>query len=96
MKRIGVSSIFGYNTGQPAVSLVVEDVETQMSPAKAREVAAMLLQAAEGAIGDAFLFSFITEVVGADVNAAAGVLHQFREWRLTHMVDVEVDPHANV
>lgn len=86
---IHISSMFGYNTGQPAVSLVVHGVETQMSPARAREVAFMLLQAAEAAVGDAYLFSFANERVGVDVQSAANLIEEFRQWRLDHKVDEE-------
>jgi hypothetical protein len=86
-KQVQVNSMFGYNTGQPAVSLKIDDIETQMSPAKAREIALLLLGAAEAAIGDAFIFSFVTELIGADVSAAGGLLQEFRRWRNEHQVD---------
>lgn len=92
-QNIYISSLYGYNTGQPAVSLKIDGVEvSQMSPAKAREVAMMLLISAEAAVGDAFIFSFLTERIQADTRQAAGLLREFRDWRIEHKVDEEAQP----
>lgn len=78
-----VVSGFGYNTQQPFVEVIIRphEVQTQMSPAKAREIAGMLLQAAEAAEGDAFMMNFAKERIGLDESKAAQILLDFRKWR---------------
>jgi hypothetical protein len=55
IKPIGVRSMFGHNTRQPLVLLRLGDEVVQMPPAQAREIGHWLLEAAEGADGDAAL-----------------------------------------
>jgi regulator of extracellular matrix RemA (YlzA/DUF370 family) len=86
-RGIHVSSIYGYNTRQPAVSLVVDGQEAQLSPVKAREVAQMLIVASEAAIQDAFLFEFATNIIGVNDEGAAQLVFQYREWRSMRKVD---------
>ncbi len=78
-----VTSNFGHNTQKPFVMIVVgkHDFMVQISPAGARELAINLLQAAEAAEGDAFLISFLRRKVGANDEAVAGILEEFRNWR---------------
>ena len=87
VRGIHVSSIYGYNTREPAVALVIEGQEAQMSPAKAREVAQMLTTAAESAIQDAFIFEFAVNIIGVNDEAAAQLVFQYREWRAKRKVD---------
>lgn len=92
--RIDVRSMFGYNTGQPIVVLVLTndndmEVEVQMTPAKAREIGTMLFGAAEAAIGDAYMYSFLAESLGVDMARTAIVMNGFRKWRQDHRVDQE-------
>jgi len=78
-----VSTGFGHRTQQPYVQVLIEaaDFMTQMAPADARALAINLLQAAEAAEGDAFLISFLRRKVGANDEAVAGILQEFRNWR---------------
>lgn len=78
-----VSTGFGHRTRQPYVQVLIEaaDFMTQMAPADARALAINLLQAAEAAEGDAFLISFLRRKVGANDEAVAGILQEFRNWR---------------
>lgn len=78
-----VSTGFGHRTRQPYVQVLIKaaDFMTQMAPADARALAINLLQAAEAAEGDAFLISFLRRKVGANDEAVAGILQEFRNWR---------------
>ncbi|MFN8468578.1 MAG: hypothetical protein U0X20_23670 [Caldilineaceae bacterium] len=91
LDQIWVSSIYGWNTRQPAVSLMIDGKDTQLSPAKAREVAQMLLQAAEAAISDAFLFAYVSKDVGVDDEQAAQLVIHYRKWRDRRRVDKPYD-----
>ena len=79
-----VSSGFGHRERAPYVQVLIEaaDWMTQMPPAKARELAANLLEAAEAAEGDGFLMTFLGERIGVqDERALATVLMDFRAYR---------------
>lgn len=78
-----VVSGFGYRTQQPFVEVIIRphEVQTQMPPAVARELAMNLLQAADAAESGAFLVTFLRKQVGADGRACAMLLNEFLEWR---------------
>lgn len=79
-----VTTGFGATQRQPYVQVLIEaaDWMTQMPPAKARELALNLLEAAEAAEGDGFLVTFLQDVVGVpDVTIQAQILDQFRQYR---------------
>lgn len=87
-KTIMVTSGYGGNTRQPFVQIEMEypkDHPLQLEPNEARDLAANLLQAAEAAEQDAFIFEFHSTLGGTrDDKLGAGVLFQFREWRNEH------------
>jgi hypothetical protein len=87
-KTINVTSGYGHNTRQPFVQIQMEypkDHPLQLEPNEARDLAANLLQAAEAAEQDAFIFEFHSTLGGErDDKLGAGVLFQFREWRNKH------------
>lgn len=79
-----VSSGFGHNTQAPYVQVLIKraDWMTQMPPAKARDLAFNLLQAADAAESDGFLIGFLQKTIGVkDMSAIVSVLVQFREYR---------------
>jgi hypothetical protein len=79
-----VTSGFGHRERAPYVQVLIEaaDWMTQMPPAKARELAANLWEAAEAAEGDGFLMGYMAERIGVEDNRAlATVLMDFREYR---------------
>lgn len=78
-----VTSNFGHRTQQPFVMVAVNgsDFMAQMSPAEARDLAMNLLMCADASEGDAFLITFLRQRVGADNEAVAAILQEFREWR---------------
>lgn len=78
------SSIFGYDTQQPYVNIDVSMSPMQCSPAKAREMALMLLEAADAAESDAVLIGYAKKnVLDLDERGAAQLLQQFRQYRET-------------
>lgn len=84
MANVMVTSGFGANTQQPYVQVLIEaaDWSTQMPPATARELAFNLLSCADAAESDGFLVTWLRQRIGVeDLNALAGVLMQFREYR---------------
>lgn len=68
--------------GKPFVHMFVDGERVaQVSPAEAREHALHLIEAAEAAEQDAFMLDYARRRIGADDNAAAGLLVDFRNWR---------------
>lgn len=77
---IGVRSIYGANTRRGLVGLTVSDQETLMVPAKAREIAGMLLECAGAAEGDEILMR-VLDRAGLSPQRAAQVLIAMRQER---------------
>jgi hypothetical protein len=86
-KGYKLEAIAGLNKrGEGFVHLRVEYPDqpagvTQMTPAKAREVAQFLAEAAEAAESDAFLWQFLTREIATDEERALMVIAQFRKYR---------------
>lgn len=78
---VWVTSIYGHHTRQGIVELSVGEHKTQILPEKAREIAHMLIDAAEAAETDEFLMDTFIGVVGLDDRSAAQMLNQFRQAR---------------
>lgn len=85
--QITIHSIYGLKSRLPIVSLAIQDTVTQMSPKKAREVALMLLECAEAAEVDAFIYEFTTKNLGAEETAGLSMINEFRKWREAHDAD---------
>jgi hypothetical protein len=73
----------GVNTkGEPFVQLLLKGaIVGQLTPAEARAHAYGVLQAAEAAETDAFLFQWVIKHVGSGPGQAAGLLADFRKYR---------------
>ena len=78
--NVNVTSLYGASSRLPLVSLAIQDTVTQMSPAKAREVALMLLECAEASEVDAFLWEFTAKEL-QDKAAGFFMVQQYRKWR---------------
>lgn len=78
-----VTSGYGWKHRQPFISVTVgaKDFHVQMSTDEARDLAMNLIQAAEAAEQDAFLFEWAQREVGVNDKQAAGLLSEFRKWR---------------
>jgi hypothetical protein len=59
----------------------IRDQVVQCTPMKAREIAQFILEAAEAAETDSFLYQFMKDKVGLDQEQAGRVLVDFRAWR---------------
>lgn len=75
-----VTSLLSHRTRQGIVSLKVGEFETQMPPAKARQIAGFLFEAAEAADSDALFWAWFGGI-GMDEGAGIGALRQFRALR---------------
>lgn len=83
-KVINVSSGYGHNTREPFVQIEMEypkDHPLQIHPDEARQFAMNLLQAADAADSDQFLFEYVSKELRAGDQAAAGILNEFRKFR---------------
>jgi hypothetical protein len=68
--------------GEPFVQLLQgEKVIGQMTPLEAREHAQAILEAAEAAEQDAFIYDWVLNRVGGGMAQAAGLLRDFRQYR---------------
>ena len=76
-----VSSIYGYKNQKPYVNVDVSMSPMQMSPAKAREIALMLLSSADASESDAVLIGYAHDVLALDERGAAQLLDQLRKYR---------------
>ena len=86
--NLTVETIYGLACKEPLVCVRFKGEEIfQDSPAKAREIALMLLECAEAAEQDAFIFEFASTILCRDENQhqalkmGALVLDQFRQWK---------------
>jgi hypothetical protein len=79
--EFSVSSIYGYASQKPYVNVEVSMSPMQCSPAKAREMALMLLESADASESDAVLIGFARDALDLDERGAAQLLQQFRQYR---------------
>lgn len=92
-KTINVTSGFGGNTRQSFVQINIDKLKEplQISPEEARDLASNLLQAAEAAEQDAFIFEFHSEFIEGTAeekkNVGASMLIEYRKWRDAHGQD---------
>jgi hypothetical protein len=81
-KTFWVTSLYGGKTREPRVNFAMPGGEyVQMSPEEARDLALNLLQCADAAESDGFVFEFIKDKVGAPDEISARILGEFREYR---------------
>ena len=87
-----VETIFGHNTRQPLVRISYGPVGftrqiAVISPEEASELAMNLLQAGQASLMDGFFISFLEQRVGVGEIEVAGLLREFRDWRLGREVE---------
>lgn len=83
---ISVASLYGAATRKGLVALQVGGCGVQMDPAKAREVAGMLLEAASAAESDEVVVAFLVDRLGMDIAEGAAALAHLREIRQERFV----------
>jgi len=81
MGEISVQGIVSSTTNQPYVQFACDISPTQFTPGKAREIALMLLEAADAAENDSVLMTFARESIGLDERGAAQLIQQLRAQR---------------
>lgn len=87
---IEITTIVSARTHEPFVVLGWGDERGQLTPTEARQHARRVLEAAEAADQDAFLFSWLRERIGAAEEHRYAVLAEFRAWRAKR--DPEIVP----
>lgn len=75
-------SINGARTREPLVQVTYKDETFILRTDEARNHANALLEAAEAAETDAFLFEFVKDELKQDNETAGTILVSFREWRV--------------
>lgn len=81
-ERVNVTSGYGANTKRPFVAMQIGDRKPyQWSPDEARRVAALLLECADAAEGDAFIVEWFTEKAGLELPQVGALLRDFRTSR---------------
>jgi hypothetical protein len=83
-EEIHVSTVYGHNARKPIVQIEFRQEMVQMDVETARDLAQNILQAAEAALTDAFIFEFVEKLVG-DSKAAAMSLIELRKFRYKKM-----------
>jgi len=78
---IAVSSMYGAREHQPAVMFQWGAESGVLTVNEARKHALRILEAAEGAEGDAFLADWFRQYAKADERTIAQLLHEFRKAR---------------
>src|SRR4051812_5622878 len=81
--EIRAAAIVSSQNGRPFVEFACDISPTQFTPAKAREIALMLLESADASESDAVLMGFARDMLDFDQQAAAKLLNQFRQYRET-------------
>jgi hypothetical protein len=81
--EISTEAIVSSQNGKPFVQFACDISPTQFTPAKAREIALMLLEAADASESDAVLMGYARDVLDLDQQASAKLLNQFRQYRET-------------
>ena len=78
-----VQALYGARTRQPLVHFVIGERRVDLTTTKAREIAQMLVEAAEAAEGDGFLVEFMREEAGLEDGQIGPLLAAFRQRRET-------------
>jgi hypothetical protein len=83
MGVIHVSTMFGAKAREPLVDIVDEEKEyrIQLRVGEARALGLNILQAAEAAVSDGFLFQFFKEKLDTTDNQSAHMMNDFRKYR---------------
>jgi hypothetical protein len=73
----GISAIFGFNTQKPLVVLEWDDIKIQMEIDTALHHATCLLESAEAAQSDSFLYQFVTSNFDCEYEEVAVLMKDF-------------------
>lgn len=82
LHELSVSNLVSGRTKEPVVQIVFRRDVAQLTVAEARQAALHLLECAEAAEQDAFMFWFASHRVAAgNERVGAELIREFREWR---------------
>jgi hypothetical protein len=79
--EIRVTSVVGYKTGQPIVEIAWGENRGQLTAEEARAHAMRVLECADAAESDLFIFTWVTDSLGMPAPQAATLLADFRAFR---------------
>jgi hypothetical protein len=79
--EIRAAAIVSSQNGRPFVEFACDISPTQFTPAKAREIALMLLESADASESDAVLMGYARDVLGMSETDQAKLVNQFRQYR---------------
>ena len=86
-----VQSLVSHRNQRPRVDIQIGQVHAQLDAEHAIEVARSIMNCAVGAYADAFLTWFLQDKVGLDLQRAAQVLVDFREYREKLAIELQED-----
>lgn len=86
-KKFLVSSGFGILQHKPFVQIVWGSETGQLSPKEARNIALMLLECADAAVSDAFVFEWGSRKINLNEEQAGTILVDFRMFRRKLMLE---------
>lgn len=89
-KMLWASSLVGAMDGKPKVDITIPDGRVQLSYDEAVRFGTSILECAEAAMGDAFVFHMMTKTLRLTPEVAARIIQEFREFRdeLSRMEDL--------
>lgn len=91
-RDVKVSSIYGYKSRRPIVSLQFDNNDIHLEAADAESIGKELIAAAHASITDAFLIEWMMTTLNVPINGAASVLNDFRKWRMSHPLATTTEP----
>ena len=78
---VSVTSLVGFMTQEALVELGIGDNKVQLLAGEARQIALNILSCAAVAEADLFFIHFAMGKIGTDIQGAAVLLKEFRDWR---------------
>ena len=79
--ELSVSSLVGFMTKEALVEIGIGSTKVQLSPEEARHHALSIFACASAAEADLFFVEFAVGRIGTDMDGAAHLLREFRDWR---------------
>lgn len=98
-KKVWVSTVLSSRTFEGLVQVTWGIEQDQMNPETARQLARQLLQGADAAEMDEALFLYAKGIIELEDEGAAGVVRDFREFRMRVMernVKAAVPPNFSI
>lgn len=84
-----ISSLISHRTQKPRIDIQVGEVHTQVDVDAAMDIAKNIIECAQGAYADGFIFHFLTEKLGQSESVGAQIIQDFRIYRDALRVEFE-------